>query len=165
MPPHENTSAHRPDDSSLYPQAARERLILPQPISSQGTGVPNVEKEMLRRLSPTTVFMMGDNPALPRMPKAPKLLDFFRLRFSDITFRHLLQSAKTALDAGQDEKVVIACLLHDISNGALIRTDHGYWSAQLVAPYVSEEVAWAVKYHQALRYFADESVGFKYPDS
>ena len=99
------------------------------------------------------------------MPKAPKLLDFFRLRFVEIAFRHLLQSAKTALDAGQDEKIVIACLLHDISNGALLRTDHGYWSAQLVAPYVSEEVAWAIKYHQALRYFADESVGFRYPDA
>jgi hypothetical protein len=92
-------------------------------------------------------------------------LDFFRLRFSDIAFRHLLQSAKTALDAGHDEKIVIACLLHDISNGALIRSDHGYWSAQLIAPYVTEEVAWAVRYHQALRYFADESVGFHYPDS
>lgn len=165
MQPDENSSPHRPEQSSLYPQAARERLILPQPIASRGTAVPNVEKEMLQRLSPTTVFMMGDNPALPRMPKAPKLLDFFRLRFSEITFRHLLQSAKTALEAGQEEKVVIACLLHDISNGALIRTDHGYWSAQLVAPYVTEEVAWAVQYHQALRYFADESVGFKYPDA
>ena len=61
--------------------------------------------------------------------------------------------------------VVIACLLHDISNGALLRTDHGYWGAQMIAPYVSEEVAWAVQYHQALRYFADESVGFKYPDA
>jgi predicted HD phosphohydrolase len=39
----------------------------------------------------------------------------------------LYQSAKLALDAGHDEQVVIACLLHDISNGALIRTDHGYW--------------------------------------
>lgn len=148
-----------------FPQGGRERLILPHPIGSQGTGVPNVEKAMLQRLKPGTVFMMGDNPALPRMPKAPKLLDFFKLRFSEITFRHLLQSAKTALDSGQDEKIIIACLLHDISNGALLRTDHGYWSAQLVAPYVSEEVAWAVKYHQALRYFADESVGFKYPDA
>jgi hypothetical protein len=137
MPPDEDSSPHRPEESSLYPQAGRERLILPQPIASQGTAVANVEKAMLQQLSPTTVFMMGDNPALPRMPKAPKLLDFFRLRFSEITFRHLLQSAKTALDAGQDEKVVIACLLHDISNGALIRTDHGYWSSQLVAPYVS----------------------------
>ena len=41
-----------------------------------------------------------------------------------------LQSAKLALDAGQDEKVVMACLLHDIANGALLRTDHGYWGAQ-----------------------------------
>jgi hypothetical protein len=155
----------REDDSSAYPQAGRERMILPQPVSALGTGQPNMERPMLQRMSPERVFMMGDNPALPRMPKAPKLLDFFRLRFTEITYRHLLQSAKTALDAGQDEKIVIACLLHDISNGALLRTEHGYWSAQLVAPYVSEEVAWAIRYHQALRYFADEAAGFKYPDS
>jgi hypothetical protein len=155
----------RHDDSSACPQAGRERMILPQPINALGTGLPNTEKAMLQRMSPERVFMMGDNPALPRMPKAPKLLDFFRLRFSEITFRHLLQSAKTALEAGQDEKIVIACLLHDISNGALLRTEHGYWSAQLVAPYVSEEVAWAIRYHQALRYFADEAAGFKYPDA
>jgi hypothetical protein len=153
------------DSQNDYPQAGRERMILPQPISSQGTGAANVERPMLKRLNDKTVFMMGDNPALPKMPKAPKLLDFFKLRFSQITYQHLLQSAKTALDSGQDEKVVMACLLHDISNGALLRSDHGYWSAQLVAPYVSEEVAWAVQYHQALRYFADESVGFKYPDA
>jgi hypothetical protein len=29
-----------------------------------------------------------------------------------------------------------------------------------VAPYVDEEVAWAVEKHEALRYFADESVGY-----
>src|ERR1700730_13542966 len=165
MQPDERSSPQRSEEAAAYPQAYRDRLILPQPISALGTGAPNVEKAMLQRMSTGAVFMMGDNPALPRMPKAPKLLDFFRLRFSEITYRHLLQSAKTALDAGQEEKVVIACLLHDISNGALIRTDHGYWSAQLVAPYVTEEVAWAVRYHQALRYFADESVGFKYPDA
>jgi hypothetical protein len=54
---------------------------------------------------------------------------------------------------------------HDISNGCLIRTDHGYWGAQMIAPYVSEEITWAVEKHQALRYFADEAVGYKYPDS
>src|SRR5438552_3904360 len=69
------------------------------------------------------------------------------------------------LRAGHEEKVVLACLLHDISNGCMIRTDDGYWGAQMIAPYVSEEVAWAVKYHQPLRYFADESVGYAYPDS
>jgi hypothetical protein len=152
-------------ETAAWPQEGRERMILPQPVASLGTGVPNAEKAMLGSLSAQRVFMMGDNPALPRMPKTPQLLDFFRLRFSEIAFRHLLQSAKSALDAGHGEKVVIACLLHDISNGALLRTDHGYWSAQLVAPYVSEEVAWAIKYHQALRYFADEAAGFKYPDA
>jgi hypothetical protein len=148
-----------------YPQAGRTRMIMPQPIALIGTNQSSPERALLGQMDAEHVFMMGDSPRLPRMPKAPKLLDFFRLRFSEIAFRHLLQSAKLALDAGHDEKVVMACLLHDISNGALLRTDHGYWSAQLVAPYVSEEVAWAVQYHQALRYFADESVGFKYPDS
>ena len=165
MESNENPGGDRSQDPAEYPQAGRERMILPQPIALLASGNTQVEREMLEQLGPGRVFMMGDNPRLPRMPKAPKLLDFFRLRFSQITFRHLLQSAKTALDAGQDEKVVVACLLHDISNGALIRTDHGYWSAQIVAPYVSEEVAWAIQYHQALRYFADESAGYRYPDT
>ena len=65
--------------------------------------------------------MMGDNPALPRMPEKPTLLDFYRLRFGPIARRHHCLSAKLALEAGQDEKVVIACFLHDISNGALVR--------------------------------------------
>ena len=94
-----------------------------------------------------------------------RLLDFFKCRVTDVTYRHLLTSAKRAMEAGQDEKIVLACLLHDISNGCLIRTDHGYWGAQMIAPYVEEEIAWAVQNHQALRYFADESVGYRYPES
>lgn len=34
----------------------------------------------------------------------------------------------------------------------------------MIEPYVDEEVAWAVKTHQALRFFPDESVGYGYPD-
>lgn len=64
------------------------------------------------------VFMMGGNPASPRMPEQPTLLDFFRLRFGSISRRHHYLSAKRALEAGQNEKVIIACFLHDISNGA-----------------------------------------------
>lgn len=149
------------------PQAEHERLAMPQPIGNfTGEGIHEPEPALLKRMVDTgAVFMMGQNPTLPVMPQKPRLLDFFHYRFSDITFRHLLQSAKTALEAGQSETIIIACLLHDISNGALIRSDHGYWGAQMIAPYVSEEVAWAVQHHQALRYFADESVGFKYPDA
>ena len=142
-------------------------LIIPSPISVLGTGVDFFELEMamLEENRRGAVFMMGDNPALPRMPDKPTLLDFYLLRFGKIARQHHCLSAKLALESGQDEKVIVACFLHDISNGALVRTDHGYWSAQLIAPYVSEEIAWAVRYHQPLRYFADESVGYKYPEA
>lgn len=152
---------HLPD----WPQQGRERIIVPAPVAIVGTGQSTGEHEALARLSPDTVMMMGDNPALPRMPEAPTLLDFFRLRITGITGRHLLTAAQRALEDGQEEKIVLACLLHDISNACLIRSDHGYWGAQMIAPYVAEEVAWAVQQHQALRYFADESVGYAYPES
>ncbi len=57
----------------------------------------------------------------------------------------------------------MACLLHDIAIAGLVPANHGYWGAQLVAPYVDEEVAWAIEKHEALRYFPDESVGYRYP--
>jgi len=60
--------------------------------------------------------------------------------------------------------MVLACLLHDIGVVSFIRCDHGYWGAQLIEPYVDEEVSWAVRVHQALRFFPDESVGYEYPD-
>jgi hypothetical protein len=140
-------------------------MIIPAPVGICGTGIANPEEEMVRKLDERHVMMMGDNPALARFPSKPTLLDFFKLRLQPITVRHLLTSASRALDAGQSERVVLACLLHDISNGALIRSDHGYWGAQMIAPYVDEEIAWAVRYHQALRYYPDESVGYAYPES
>jgi hypothetical protein len=109
--------------------------------------------------------MMGDNPALPTMPDRPTLADFFRFRLQDKSVQHMLQSARIALANGMGEKVVMAALVHDIAVGGLIRADHGYWGAQLVRPYVDEEVAWAIEKHEALRYFPDESVGYAYPEA
>jgi hypothetical protein len=108
-------------------------------------------------------FLMGPDPRLPPMPDKPTLIDFFRLRFGPSA--HLLQSAKLALDAGHEEKIVLACLLHDIAVIGFIRADHGYWAAQLIEPYVDEEVAWAVREHQGMRFYADESVGYEYPEA
>jgi len=108
-------------------------------------------------------FQMGDDPRLPRMPGRPTLIDFCKYRFAPA--QHVLQSARLAVKNGSDEKVVMACLLHDISVMSLIRTDHGYWCAQLVRPYVDEEVAWAIEKHQALRFFADPAVGYEYPEA
>jgi len=107
-------------------------------------------------------FLMGHDARLPKMPDKPALIDFFRLRFGPSM--HMLQSARLAAKSGAPEKVVVACLLHDIAITGFIRSDHGYWAAQLVEPYVDEEVAWAIRYHQALRFYPDESVGYQYPE-
>jgi len=107
-------------------------------------------------------YLMSEDPRLQKMPEKPTLIDFFKYRFGPSA--HLLQSARLALINGHSEKVVIACLLHDIAVFGLIRSDHGYWGAQLVEPYVDEEVSWAIRAHQALRFYPDESVGYEYPE-
>ncbi len=107
--------------------------------------------------------MPGESPTvrqLPPLPKNPTLQDFYRLRFAPAT--HVLQSADKALTAGMPEEIVLACLLHDVAQ-ALMKADHGWWGAQLFEPYVSEKVAFAIRYHQALRFFPDRSVGYEYP--
>ena len=62
------------------------------------------------------------------------------------------------------EEIVLACLLHDAGQ-YLCRSDHGYWGAQIFEPYVSERVTFAIRYHQALRFYPDSSVGYEYPEN
>ena len=104
---------------------------------------------------------MHAEPRLPQMPDKPTLVDFFKLRWAPAS--HVLQSAALARRNGYDDRIVLACLLHDISVHGLIRTDHGYWTAQLMEPYVHAEVAFAIRYHQALRFFPDPEAGYEYP--
>lgn len=96
------------------------------------------------------------------MPAQPTLLDFFEHRFAPAS--HVLQSATRALEHGMSEEIVLACLLHDLSVMNLVRADHGWWCAQMIEPYVPERVAWAIRYHQALRFFPDPSVDYEYPE-
>lgn len=110
---------------------------------------------------PGGTVLMHREPRLPPMPERPTLTDFFRLRWAPAS--HVLQSAALARRNGFDDRIVLACLLHDISVHGLIRTDHGYWAAQLVEPYVHPQVAFAIRYHQALRFFPDPEVGYQYP--
>ena len=110
-------------------------------------------------------MLMGEDPRLLPMPDRPTLLDFFRCRFAVAPQAHLLQSANLAQKNGLPDKMVLACLLHDVAVAGFIRADHGYWGAQLVEPYVDEEVSWAIRAHQALRFFPDESVGYEYPEN
>jgi hypothetical protein len=144
----------------------RRRIIVPPAAATLGTPLSGHRDALLAQTRhPDTILMMGDNPALPPMPERPTLGDFFRLRFSQRSVAHLLQSARVARENGLDEKVIMACLVHDIAVAGLLSANHGYWGAQLVAPYVDEEVAWAIEKHEALRYFPDESVGYTYPEA
>jgi predicted HD phosphohydrolase len=98
---------------------------------------------------------------LDPMPDRPTLVDFFKYRFAPAT--HVLQSATDAMKKGEKEELVLACLLHDVVLN-LIKVDHGWWGAQLLEPYVPEKVSWAIRYHQALRFYPDSSVGYEYPE-
>jgi hypothetical protein len=132
--------------SAIYTSGERDPREPPEPQDTRGR-----------------LHLMGHDPRLPRMPERPTLFDFFRCRFGPAA--HMLQSARLAQKNGLTEKLVLACLLHDISSSGFIRADHGYWAAQLVEPYVDEEVSFAIRYHQVLRFYPDESVGYTYPES
>jgi HD domain len=99
---------------------------------------------------------------LPKMPDNPTFLDFFNLRFSG-TANHCLQSANHAMKTGMTDEIVFACLCHDLVH-ALIKVDHGWWGAQMFEPYASENVTFAIRYHQALRFYEDKENGYEYPD-
>jgi hypothetical protein len=108
------------------------------------------------------VARQGNVKRLEAMPEKPTLADYFRLRFT-ATSNHCLQSANHAMKNGMSEEVILACLLHDTVQ-ELIKVDHGWWSAQMYEPYVSEKVAFAIRYHQALRFYEDQEHGYSYPD-
>ncbi len=104
----------------------------------------------------------GNVKRLAPLPAAPTLADYFNLRFM-ATSNHCLQSANRALKNGMSEEIILACLLHDTVQD-LIKVDHGWWGAQLYEPYVSDKVIFAIRYHQALRFYPDKEHGYEYPD-
>ena len=110
---------------------------------------------------PTPTGTVPELRKLEPLPERPTLVDFFKYRFAPAT--HVLQSATDALKKGENEEMVLACLLHDVVLN-LIKVDHGWWGAQLLEPYVSAKVTWGIRHHQALRFFPDSSVGYEYPE-
>lgn len=138
-------------------------VAIRSPIYRSGERDPRSDDHDIKAaVSKQRKMLMGADPRLPAMPDKPTLQDYFRLRFGNT--QHVLQSARLARLNGHDEKVILACLLHDISVTGFITGDHGYWGAQMVEPYVDEEVSWAIRAHQVLRFFPDPSVGYEYPE-
>jgi hypothetical protein len=157
------TLSERADELEEQMLSQLDRVPSKSPIYTSGEIDPRVGN-VRPPLQPGQYMLMSDDPRLPKMPAKPALLDFFHLRFRQGGLQHLLQSANLAKKNGLSEKIITACLLHDIGIVGFIQADHGYWGAQLVEPYVDEEITWAIRNHQALRFYPDESVGYTYPE-
>lgn len=100
---------------------------------------------------------------LPPISDKPTLVDIIQYRSTEQVRLHCLRSAHHALYTDQDELIVLACLLHDLSIN-LMWSDHAYWGSDLVAPYVDERITWGIKYHQCCRFFEDEEYGYEVPE-
>jgi hypothetical protein len=134
-----------------FPTAAELEAAIPTRHYRRGTGGLFVNTQAAQNVA-----------LLPALSAAPTLEEFFEKRFMR-TRNHCFQSANKALERGVQEEVVLACLLHDTVQ-ELIKVDHGWWGAQLYEPYVPEITSWAIRYHQALRFYPDEEAGYFYPD-
>jgi hypothetical protein len=147
----ELAQAETASGSVPFPTAAELEAQIPTRSYRRGVGVSFLNTEA-----------GGKVTLLPAMPAAPTLADFFELRFTR-TRNHCFQSANKAMERGADEEIILACLLHDTIQ-EIIRADHGYWGAQLYEPYVPARTSFAIKYHQALRFYEDKEAGYVYPD-
>ncbi|MDB4959940.1 MAG: hypothetical protein JWO36_7509 [Myxococcales bacterium] len=146
---------------------ARGSGAAPEPAKAPRVGGAVAIDDVTRRqkqwpFKSLTSYTTKDADDLVKMPAKPTLLDFIKHRF--LLAEHLLLAADWAMGKGLPEPVILGCLLHDIGQ-SLARPDHGFWGAQLVRPYVTEEVSWAIEAHQSLRFYADPENGYKGPPS
>jgi len=65
---------------------------------------------------------------------------------------HGLQSGSRALRDGADIDWVVGALLHDIGDG-LAPQNHDRFSAEVIRPFVRDEVAWVVEHHGIFQMF------------
>jgi hypothetical protein len=143
-------------------EAVAQQGATPQKFPSVAELDAAIETRTYRRGAGNLFVNGGRNvKKLEPIPKNATLHDFFRLRFAPAN--HVLQSATRALKTGMSEEIILACLLHDCVL-SLIKPDHGWWGAQLFEPYIPEKSAFAIRYHQTLRFYADSDAGYEYPD-
>src|SRR5436305_13225669 len=67
--------------------------------------------------------------------------------FAGDQLTHCLQTATRAERAGADQEVVVASLCHDIGKVVSV-PNHGSIAAEILKPYVRDDVYWMIKHHQ-----------------
>jgi len=74
---------------------------------------------------------------------------------------HSLQSATRAWRDGANDDWIVAALLHDVGDG-LAPQNHDRMAAEIIRPFVSEEVTWVIEHHGAFQmiYYAHHLEGW-----
>jgi hypothetical protein len=164
------TSEQKADALEHYMEETLDGLVAAQQQDTKWPTVAEIEAREAKKLGMRTgggnLFNASNRDGsprgpLPKMSSNPTLLEFFEKRFAPAN--HVLQSATRALKTGMPEDVILACLMHDTVQ-SLIKVDHGWWGAQMLEPYVPERTSWAIRYHQALRFYPDSANGYEYPE-
>ncbi len=146
------------DDMVSARDGAEPMLYMPD---GEAIALAELQQEGSRSPRGTGRLFMPRAQEFAPMSEKPTLAEFFEKRFAPAN--HVLQSATHALETGQPERTILACLMHDVVLN-LIKVDHGWWGAQLIEPYVEERISWGIRYHAPLRFYPDESVGYEYPE-
>ena len=120
------------------------------------TSVHETEQPIFTRMDESTrdEWMNIATVTVQNQPRvALSVLDMLR-SLSEITdgfavdqLTHCLQTAARAEADGADEEVIVAALLHDVGK-AISVANHPRIAAEILRPYVREEVVWMIEVHQ-----------------
>lgn len=69
-------------------------------------------------------------------------------------YRHSLQTATRAYDAGEDEETVVLALLHDMCDNVETGLDHGIAAALLLSPFFDDDHVWLLYHHGIFQNFS-----------
>ena len=99
------------------------------------------EYQMLHKLEKPHHTMTADRILRELAGQATETLPGYRIT----RLEHGLQSATRAENEGADIDWIVAALLHDIGDG-LAPQNHDRFAAEIIRPFVREEVAWVVEH-------------------
>ena len=100
------------------------------------------EYELLRKLEAGHHSMTADRIIRELRIQAEETLPGYKIT----RLEHGLQAATRAENEGADIDWIVAALLHDIGDG-LAPQNHDRFAAEILRPFVRDEVAWVVEHH------------------
>lgn len=119
-------------------------------------GVPTTDAPTFTRMDESTAEQWGviATETIADMPRVAdsvlamlRSLESVTVGFAVDQLEHCLQAATLAERAGADDEWVVASLCHDIGKAVSV-PNHPRIAAEILRPYVREEVRWSIEVHQ-----------------